>query len=222
VNVEELRLDADVVSSDGHTLGKLSKFVFEKDTYRLTHIVVDTGILRSGEALWKGGWGLSHDRMVPLQALDNMTSDRIQITMTGDEFREHSIDFSEEYLVPVRDWEPGAPDISDIRRIAMEIPGEPGAELMQQVKAIGPNLADIREDSPVWLLNPHKKIGEVERVLFDEDSGELQALVIRRGFIFTKDVVLPREHIVEVVAEIVRVQADQPTLDALADYHPAG
>jgi hypothetical protein len=159
--------------------------------------------------------------MLPIQAIGKASSDRIEITMTADEFRDHSVDFAEEYFVPVRDWHPGAPDLSDIRRIAMEIPGEPGAELMEQVKAIGPEMAEIREDSPVWLLNPHKKIGEVERVLFDADSGAMQALVIRRGFIFTKDVVLPREYIVEVVADIVRVQAEEQDLDGLSEYHAA-
>ena len=49
----------------------VSRFVFEPATRKLTHIVVDTGILRSGEALWKGGWGLSHDRIIPIGVLQD-------------------------------------------------------------------------------------------------------------------------------------------------------
>jgi sporulation protein YlmC with PRC-barrel domain len=219
MNIEDLRLEASVVSSDGHKLGKLSRFVFERDSLKLTHIVVDTGILRSGEALWKGGWGLSHDRLVPLGCVSRADSDEIRITMSGDEFRDLSVDFSEEYFTTIPDNEPGRPDASDVVRLATSIPGEPGPYLMQQTTAVHATEADIRADSPVWRLDPHEKIGEVERVLFDGDTGRMAALVIRRGFVFTKDVVLPADHIVEVVAEIVRVQIDDAALKQLDEFH---
>jgi sporulation protein YlmC with PRC-barrel domain len=220
MNIEDLRLDASVVSSDGHKLGKLSRFVFDKDARKLTHIVVDTGILRSGEALWKGGWGLSHDRLLPYQAVRHADSHEIVITMTADEFRDLSADFSEEYFARMPDLDPGAPDASDVARLASSIPGESGPVIMQQTTAMTAGEADIRTDSPVWRLNPHQKIGEVERVLFDDDTGALSALVVRRGFLLTKDVILPAEYIVEVVAEIVRVQIDDTALGRLSAYHP--
>lgn len=219
MNIEDLRLHAGVVSSDGHKLGSLSRFVINKESLKLTHIVVDTGILRSGQALWKGGWGLNHDRLLPIGVLGHAGSDDISITMSADEFAELSIDYIEEYFTHTPDMEKGRLDASDIARIAQSIPGEPGPYIMQQVTAIGPDLADIASDSPVWRLDPHQKIGEVERVLFDTDTGAMSGLVVRRGFIFSKDVVLPPECIVEVVAEIVRVHLDDAQLDALPEYH---
>ena len=218
MNIEDLRLHADVFSADGHKLGTLSRFVVHKEDLRLTHIVVDTGILRSGEALWKGGWGLSHDRMLPLGVVDAADSDEVRITMTADEFRDLSVDFTEEYFKSVPDRDPGRPDLSDVQRLAMSIPGEPGPYLMQQDTVLGPGDADIRAGSPVWRMSPHQKIGEVEHVLYDTDSGKMSALVIRRGFIFSKERVLPAEHVVEVVAEIVRVDIDSAQLDALAEF----
>lgn len=221
MNIEDLRLHAGVVSSDGHKLGSLSRFVINKESLKLTHIVVDTGLLRSGEPLWKGGWGLNHDRLLPIGVLRHADNDEISITMTVDEFAELSIDYIEEYFADTPDLAPG-PDAGDIVRIAQSIPGEPGPYIMQQVTAIGPDLADIAADSPVWRLDPHQKIGEVERVLFDADTGVMSGLVVRRGFIFSKDVVLPPECIVEVVAEIVRVQLDDAQLDALPEHHADG
>ncbi len=219
MNIEDLRLHASVVSSDGHKLGSLSRFVINKENLRLTHIVVDTGLLRSGQALWKGGWGLNHDRLLPVGVVRHAGSDDISITMSADEFAELSIDYIEEYFTNTPDMEKGRPDAGDLVRIAQSIPGEPGPYIMQQVTAIGPDLADIAADSPVWRLDPHQKVGEVERVLFDTESGSMSGLVIRRGFIFSKDVVLPPEYIVEVVAEIVRVQLDDAQLDALPEHH---
>lgn len=218
MNLEDLRLNAEVLSSDGHKLGNLSRFVIDQDAQRLTHVVVDTGIFRSGEALWKGGWGMSHDRIVPFAAVASATSDSVRITMSAAEFKELSADYVEEYFVRAPDARPGLPDSSDVRRLAMSIPGEPGPYLLQQVTALRPEEASIGKDSPVWRLNPHQKIGEVERAVYDESTGKLSALVIKRGFVFTKDVVLPIDHVVEVVGDIVRVNVDDQALESLREF----
>lgn len=218
MNLENLRLNADVLSKDGHKLGKLSRFVIDTETQSLTHIVVDTGILRSGEALWKGGWGMSHDRVVPFAAVEAAADDDVRITMSAEEFKALSSDYLEEYFVRVTDARPGVPDSSDVRRIAMSIPGEPGPYLLQQVTALRPEDAEIGKGSPVWRMRPHQKIGEVERLIYDDATGKIDSLVIERGFIFTKDVVLPMRHVVEVVADIVRIDLDDDGLAALPEF----
>lgn len=218
MKLEDLRLGADVISRDEHKLGTVNGFVID-GSQRLTHLVVDTGIFRSGEALWKGGWGMSHDRIVPFGTVTSVATDAVRISMSADEFKELSADYEEEYFVRVQDVEPGAPDVSDLRRVAMSIPGEPGPYVLQQASALRPDEAEITKDARVWRLNPHEKIGEVERAIFDEATGKLQSLVIRRGFVFTKDVVLPMSYVVEVVGEIVRVEIDDDALKALAAFH---
>lgn len=218
MQLEDLRIGSDVVSKDGHKLGTVSKFVLLGDSLRLTHIVVDTGIFRSGEPLWKGGWGMSHDRLIPLAALALATSDRVELTMTGDEFKEHSVDYEQEYFDQMPDLQPGRIDTGDLARIASSIPGEPGPWVMLETRALAPGEVDIPKDAPVWRLNPHEKIGEVERLVFDEDTAKAVSLVIQRGFLFTKDVVLPVECVVEVVAGIVRVDLDDAALKALAEF----
>jgi hypothetical protein len=57
-------------------------------------------------------------------------------------------------------------------------------------------------------------------VVFDEATGSAVSLVVRRGLLFTKDVELPVEHVVEVVAGIVRVDIDETALKALREYEP--
>jgi uncharacterized protein YrrD len=218
MKLEDLRTGVSVVSHDGHKLGSLSRFVINKDSHKLTHIVIDTGILRSGEPLWKGGWGLSHDRTVPLGALESATSDEVRVTMTAEEFRDHSVDYIEEQYAPIEDDSPNRTTLGDVARLSSVFPGGLGPYFMYDVEAKGPNEVEIRKDSPVWRLQPHKKIGEVERVLFDETSKEVTGLVMRRGFAFTKDLVLPMRYVVEVVADIVRVDIDDKSLAALAEF----
>lgn len=221
MKVEDLRLHADIISSDGHKLGTLSRFVFNKDTLRLTHIVVDTGIFRREEALWKGGWGIPNDRMLPVGVIEREDAGKLHISMTGDEFRDLSVDFAEEYFTVAPDAMPGRFDYSDLARAAMSIPGEPGPYLMQQETALAPDEADVPADAAVWRLRPHQKIGEVERVIYDEATHKITGLVIRRGFVFTKERILPASFIVEVVGGVVRVEIDDAHLDSLIEFHPA-
>ncbi len=220
MELEDLRPGASVISSDGHKLGTLSRFVVRRDTFTLTHIVVDTGIFRSGEPLWKGGWGMSHDRVVPRGALDHVSSAELGLTMTADEFRDLAVDYVHESFSAIADEKPRWPDLSDVARLATAIPGEPGPYLMYEKMAIAPDAVDIQKDSPVWRLKPHQKIGEVDGLIFDERTGRVASLVVRRGHIFKKDVELPVTHIVEVVADIVRVEIDDAGLAQLKEHRP--
>jgi len=76
---------------------------------------------------------------------------------------------------------------------------------------------DIKEGTDVWRREPHEKLGEVRRVLLN-DAGRVTAFVIRRGFVFKKDVVLPARYIAELLDEIVRVDIPGDVLSNLAEY----
>lgn len=220
----DLHAGADVFSRDGHKLGTLTRVVVNRDTLKLTHVVVDTGILRSGKPLWEGGWSLPHDRVVPLAALRDAGSDRIELTMSADEFRDHSANYDTEVFKPIPDLKPGRLDASDLQRFVTSLPGEPGPFVITDVMAKAPDEVDIKKDSPVWRLNPHEKIGEVERVIFDEPSRKVTALVIRRGIVFSHEVVLPVHYIVEVVEAlegIVHVDIDDQALERLPEFREA-
>lgn len=218
MKLEDLRIGADVVSGEGHKLGTLSKFVVREDGYRLTHVVVDTGILRSGEPLWKGGWGLSHDRVVPIAAVSGATSERITLSMSADEFRDHSSDYEEEYFQAMPDVEPGRVDLGDVARFASSLPGEPGPWVMLEQRELAPGEVEIPKDAPVWRLNPHQKIGEVERVIIDDGTRDVVGIVIKRGHFFAKEVVLPVSAVVEVVAGIVRADIGDDDLKELPEF----
>ena len=219
MKLEDLRPGASVRSRDGHKLGTLSRFVLTKDLTALTHVVVDTGLLRSGQSLLGGGWALSHDRVVPLGVVDDATEEAVTLTMTAEEFRDLSIDYIQEYFEPIPNEKKGWPDRSDLQRLAASFPGEPGPYFMFQTVAISPDEVDIKKDSPVWRMNPHEKIGEVDGLVIEEGTGNVQAIVVRRGHFFTKDVELPLRFVAEVVADIVRVHISDDALKQLREHH---
>jgi uncharacterized protein YrrD len=216
LKLEDVREGADVVSADGHRLGKLSRVVVKEASLEITHIVVDPGLLHSGESIWAGGWGNPHERVIPVGVLEDEAGDPVHITMTAEEFRDLSIKYDTVYtkLNP-----------SAISAILNSMPGGLGPYVSVDHMAKEPDEVDIKEGSPVWRMKPHQKIGEVERVLFNEETLKIQALVIRRGHIFGHEVVLPVRYIVEVVEilqGVVRIAITDEELRSLALYNPSG
>jgi len=211
MGLEDLHAGAPVVSRDGDRLGKLSRVVVQKETLRLTHLVVDAG--RGGE------------RVVPLGVLREAQADAVRLSMDAAEFRDLSVQYDTRVYAPIGDAQRGRLDVSDVSRFVASIPGEMGPGVMMDVLAKEPDEVDIAKDSPVWRLDPHQKIGDVERVIFDERSRKIAALVVRRGIVFKHDVVLPARYITEVVEAlggIVRVEIGDADLKQLQEYRPAG
>jgi len=211
MGLEDLRAGAPVLSREGDKLGKLSRVVVEKDSLRLTHLVVDAG--RSGE------------RVVPLGVLRDATEAAVRLSMDMAEFRDLSVKYDVHVYQPIGDAQRGRLDLSDVSRFVASLPGELGPGVMMDALAKAPDEVDIVKDSPVWRLNPHQKIGEVEHVIFDDRTRKISALVIRRGIVFTHDVVLPARYIIEVVEAlggIVRVEIGDADLKQLQEYRPAG
>jgi uncharacterized protein YrrD len=70
----------------------------------------------------------------------------------------------------------------------------------------------------VWRREPHEKLGDVVSVIVDEASGQARALVIERGAIFKRQVILPMRHVVEVDDVAIRVDITDAELDQLRGY----
>ena len=215
-----LRAGADVYSSDDHKLGELKRVVVKRSDLTITHIVVDIGFLRSGRSLWEGGLGLDYDRIVPISAIARSTSDRIDLALTDEEFKAEP-EYTDESFEPVADPSPGEVDVNDMalraESVADAIASTPGAWVTVRLNK-DPNSVDIVEGTDVWRMEPHQKLGDVKRVLVDENTGQLRALVISRGFILKHDVVLPMRFIAELDDNIVRVDVSDLEIQTLRPY----
>jgi sporulation protein YlmC with PRC-barrel domain len=211
MSLEDLRAGARVISRDGDNLGTLNRVVIVKETLKLTHLVV------AAEGR------VADERVVPLGVLRDASEDAVHLSMSTDEFREFAVKYDTLVYRPMPDSDRGRLDASDLRRFAASLPGEMGPAVMTDVLTKAPDEVDIAKDSAVWRLNPHQKIGEVEHVIFDDETRRIVSLVIRRGFLFTTDVVLPVQYVTEVVEAlggIVRVEIDDASLKQLQEFHP--
>ena len=216
----DLHAGVDVYSSDGHKLGTLHRIVLKRSDLSLLSVVVEIGFLRSGHKLWEGGIGLDYDRVVPAQAVASATDERVGLNLTAAQFKDLP-EYTEEHYESPHDLTPGDFDIPDLVneavRVASALGSTPNTWLVERLNKPLDSI-DVVNDMDVWRVEPHQKIGDVERALFNE-AGRLQAFVVRRGFLLTRDVILPARYIVDVIDSIsIRVEISDGELDQLREY----
>jgi uncharacterized protein YrrD len=210
----DLNTGADVYSSDGHKLGELARFVLRRGDFSITHVVVDIS---------KGFWdsALNNDRIIPVEALAAVSNERVDLSLSAEAF-EVAPEYSQEAFEEPQDMTPGEFDIPDVvnrlGNAASIMNSVSGSWLVQRLNRPLDSL-DIKEGLGVWRGDPHTKVGDVDRALFDPSSGRLQALVVKRGFILHHDVVLPARSITEVIDDVsVRVDISDEEIAQLQKY----
>lgn len=217
--LESLRPGVDVISKDGKKLGVLRRVVLKRKDLTLTDIVVDIGFLRSGRPLWAGGFGLDYDRIVPVDHVVAVEAHQVRLDVTADEFAAMPA-YSEERFEQPRDLSPNEFDLPDVVNRAHALAGmiaNTGAFWTIEKLNRPEDAIDIKEGTDVWRQDPHHKLGEVDRVLLD-DEGRVKAFVVRRGLVLKRDVVLPVRYICELFDDLIRVDISDEELERLQEY----
>jgi len=217
--LDNLHHGAHVESKEGKDLGRLHSVVIDPRDNEVTHIVVNTG-----PHFPEPGFGAPELINVPIDQMHDAGEAKVVLRATRDEFRKLP-----QYVE--RDFTPA-------RAAAQAEPTDPAHFLWNTGVALAASFAslltgiavpaetvrkasferEILNDAPVWRLQPHTHIGDVERVLVDEDTDEIKELVIRRGVVFHEDVVLPIGYVTEILDGVVHVQLTDGELRGLQAY----
>ena len=220
LELHDLRAGVDVFSHDGEKLGSLKHMVLKRSDLTLTHVVVDIGFLRSGHHLWEGGLGLDYDRVVPVDQLHAVSDDRVELRLTAAEFKDMP-EYTQEYFEEPHDLTPDDFDLADVavrgQQMAGFINSVSNAWLVQKLNKPLDSV-DIAEGTAVWRQEPHQKLGDIMRLLFDPANERLRAFVIRRGVIFHHDVILPIRYVSELYDGLVHVDITDGELAQLREY----
>jgi sporulation protein YlmC with PRC-barrel domain len=218
--LDNLHHGAHVESKEGKDVGRLHSIVIDPRDNEVTHIVVNTG-----PRFPEPGFGAPQLVNVPIDQMEDAGEEKVVLRATRDEFRQFP-KYVERDFTPARRpppeaqhtdpahllWDTGVALAASLSRLLTGIPVP--AETVRKASFE----REILNDAPVWRVDPHTHIGEVERVLVDEETDEIRELVIRRGALFHHEVVLPMSYVKEILDGVVRVQMSDEELRGLQPY----
>ena len=228
--LEDLHIGTTITSSDGRQIGTLERIVVEMAAERVSHIVVDPGLLESGNLLSPGGWEKPRARLIPVSDIVKVTKDSVELSIDQAAFTEAPL-FEREFFVDAdpQTGEVQAPAEKPRFRLGELLhyistaaglgaaPYEPTTEIQFQESA---GSAEIAAGTPVWRPTPHQEIGVVERVLIDPETQRISAFVLRRKGFGNRLVQLPIESVANVQDGVVHVTISDSDLAKLAPFEP--
>jgi uncharacterized protein YrrD len=185
----QVDIQAPVYSADGEHVGKVDRVVIDPQDKRVTHIVVHKGTL------------LSRDIVVPLDDVNTAGDDGVRLRVSADKL-DALPDFIEvEWVQPHEGWVP-PPGYFESAVLWPPYFGQQAAP-SREVMNIGEREVAITEGTDVECTDG--KIGVVDRVQLDAQSGRLEGIVVREGVLFTHHVLVPAAWIASADAEAVRL-----------------
>jgi sporulation protein YlmC with PRC-barrel domain len=228
--LEDLHIGTPVIGSDGQQLGTLQRIVIDRAEQKITHIVVDPGLLESGNLLAPGGWEKPRSRLIPAGDIIQVRKESLELSIDQTGFAQAPL-FEHEYYVDsdIQTGEGQGPGEKPRFRLGELIhyistaaglgaaPYEPSTEIQFQEAS---NSAAIAAGTPVWRRTPHQELGVIERVLVDSQTQRISAFVLHRKGFGGKLIQLPVEAVADVQDGIVHVTLSDADLAGLEVYRP--
>ncbi len=192
----QISIGADVRTSDGHSIGKVTKLVITPDDKMLTGFVADKGLRDSG-------------RVVEMTEVASATEHLVTLSITNAQ-AENLAGFAEHAFINVSgsqdSWIKLGPNKGDVPSTGggslFEMPLPVNAE-MRSIGPLGDSEVALGHGTEV-LDKIGKKLGEIDEIRMDDD-GNIAGFVVREGLIFHHDVYVPIDWVAGVTHEHVRL-----------------
>lgn len=222
--LEDLHIGVAVHGGDGHHLGTLKRIVIAREgPRRVTHIVVEEGLIESGNALAPGGWEKPRGRVVPIELVSHADDHGLTLTCDEPAFKAYPL-FEEEHAIPVEEADPAGESLErfEAGQVVRWAESAAGGAPYVPPEAItfdeSATEAEIGPGTPVWRRAPHEEVGTVERVLADPATQRITALVVKRKGVFGPSLVLPIAAVGDVEDGVVHITLSRDEMDALPHF----
>lgn len=208
------------VTPDGFDVGSLHHVVIDDVRRIVTAITVQRGLLDSGNLLKPGGWSKSRDVRVEIAAVTGADENEVRINYTRDEFLALPPYVLGTVAEPEAGWTPPTGfEVEDaVTRTSAMLGGAVYLPPTDEVENRGPDERHVSGGSAVWRREPHHHLGDLDRVIMDDETNALTALVARHGVLFPQDTVVPAAYIVDILDDLVHVDLTDAQQAALQEY----
>jgi sporulation protein YlmC with PRC-barrel domain len=192
--VRDLRIGEEVIGQGGRRLGHVERLVVDEQAHRVTHVEIDGRLV-----------GVGHFR--------EADGGRLTTDLDAEGLRRQPEAHAPLVEPPGRYWRPpGGYALGNFLRIASALIGQAAYVPPVRVELDLSGVHEIAPGSPVWSRG--KQVGEVSEVLSDDD-GTVRSLVVRRPGLLGPRLLLPSEHVVEVLGINVYTDLTEPQIEAL-------
>jgi uncharacterized protein YrrD len=183
-----VRLDvgATVYDQNHQQLGTISRIVVDPRTNAITHLVIQKGSF------------LPRDIVVPADRVIAHREDDVQLTLTDDEVDALPNFIESEYVAPPEGWVPPTP-YPPAAALWPVGAGYYPVLPVEHRKNVPDSSIEIFEGMDVECSDG--KIGTVEKIHFDEQTGEITSITVSSGLLFPSETVIPFPTDVKVVDE---------------------
>jgi len=199
MSAHQVNIGADVRTSDGHSIGKVTHLIVNGELKTLSGFVADKGIRDSG-------------RVVSMNYVTSTTEELIEISLTEEQADEHLAGFGNRGMINLS----GSPDNwMQLGPTKGETPGTGGGSLFAQAIPIDAQMVEVGPLGASDIALSHgtdvvdkigDKVGEVDEIEFDQD-GKISGIVVRKGHFFNHtDVSVSFDLVAGVTHEHVRLK----------------
>lgn len=210
---------AEVYSSSGDKLGTLSRVVIDPNTRKVTHLVIEKGLL------------FNTNKIIPISQVNPQNEEKIILTSSENDLKEFQ-DFEEEHFVSLDSsdhpessnvdysyWYP-PPNYPAWRTgMNMVVPAVP-AYTIRTTQNIPDGAVALEEGAKVFSVDD-KQVGNIEKLIVNPEDKHVTHFVISAGLLFKERKLIPVNWISTIGEEEVHLSVNSRTLEKLPAYHHA-
>jgi len=211
----DISIGTTVTCQDG-SKGRVTRLVVEPNSRHVTHLVVQYGVPH-------------HEVVVPIEQVTQGQDDTLVLTMRRDELAQLPRFAEVDYILPDPAWlaklgHPFGGIVFDVR--GYTISGIPlDAAWAGHIVTGHMHRGMPAEETPIGrgtrVTCGEGLVGRLDHVLLDPKTDIVQALVVRKGHLLGRDVIVPASQVEWIAEDEIHIDADRATLEEFPAYHPA-
>ena len=204
---------ADVVTFDGEKIGTVKRAVIDPASQEITHFIIEKGFL------------FTKDKVLPISMVLRSEEDQIKLVET-DEDLEDLPDYRQDEFFPVEDPDTPRPDPTLSRPFLAIKPqivpqSQPGHMRIVRKEDYHKNIPEHTEllevGADVCTLDG-EDVGNIQEMITDPKTHQIRHLVIGRGWLEDKEVLIPMDWIKEISTDQVELTVDRKVIQNLPPH----
>ncbi len=210
---------ADVYSAGGDKLGTLNRVIIDPNTRKVTHLVVEKGLL------------FNTNKLIPIEQVDQQNEEKIILTSSEQDLKKFE-DFEEDHFVSLDSadhpeevgveyayWYPPPTFASWRSGMQMLYPPVP-TYVVRTTQNIPAGTVALDEGARVMSAD-NKHVGDIEQLIVEPENNRVTHMVINAGLLFKERKLIPVNWISTIGEKEVNLSVNAGTLENVPAYHPA-